>query len=55
GHGFLEAADGGADVFVHVSAVHGTGMKPLSRGEPVEYDKVDTDLGPAAEGIVRIR
>ena len=54
GHGFLAPDDREAeDVFVHHSAVHGTGMKPLSPGERVEYDLVQTVHGPAAEGVLR--
>lgn len=55
GHGYLRPGDGSEDVFVHHSAVHGSGMKPLSEGEPVEYDVIQTELGPAAEGVLRTR
>lgn len=55
GHGFLTPDDPGPDVFVHHSAVHGSGLKLLGPGERVEYEQVDTELGPAAEGVVRTR
>lgn len=55
GHGFLRPEAGGADVFVHHSAIHGSGMKPLSEGEPVEFDTIETEHGPAAEGVLRVR
>ena len=35
--GFLQR-EGGADVFVHYSAIDGTGFKVLYEGEPVEFD-----------------
>ena len=54
GHGFLTPDERGEEeVFVHHSAVHGTGMKPLSPGDRVEYDLVQTEHGPAAEGVLR--
>ncbi len=55
GHGFLSPDKPGPDVFVHHSAVHGSGLKPLGPGERVEYEEVETDLGPAAEGVLRTR
>ena len=53
GHGFISPDETGEDVFVHHSAIHGTGMKPLSPGDRVEYDVADSEHGPAAEGVLR--
>jgi CspA family cold shock protein len=53
GYGFLTPAEPGADVFVHHSAVHGTGMKMLSPGDRVEFEVQETENGPVAEGVVR--
>lgn len=54
GHGFITPGEAGQeDVFLHHSAIHGTGMKPLSPGDHVEYDLVDSEHGPAAEGVLR--
>ena len=36
GYGFL-AREGGADVFVHFSAIQGEGFKNLQEGEKVEF------------------
>lgn len=38
GFGFITPADGGNDVFVHVSAVERAGLSGLNEGQNVEYD-----------------
>ena len=55
GHGFLTPEAAGPDVFVHHSALHGSGLKLLGPCERVEYEPVQTELGPAAEGVLRTR
>lgn len=54
GFGFIEPDAGGKDVFVHHSAIEGTGFKTLSPGERVEYDLVQDPKGPRAENVVRL-
>lgn len=38
GFGFIEPADGGNDVFVHISAVERSGMSSLAEGQKVNYE-----------------
>jgi len=38
GFGFIEPENGGADVFVHISAVEKAGMRTLKEGQKVSYD-----------------
>tara|TARA_B100001093_G_C26530867_1_gene885969 strand:+ start:312 stop:521 length:210 start_codon:yes stop_codon:yes gene_type:complete len=38
GFGFIEPEDGGADVFVHISAVQASGMDGLDEGQKVSFD-----------------
>lgn len=38
GYGFIEPDSGGADVFVHISAVERAGMNDLQEGQKVSYD-----------------
>jgi CspA family cold shock protein len=40
GFGFIQPADGGADVFVHISAVEQAGLRGLNEGQQVTYDAV---------------
>ena len=38
GFGFIQPDDGGADVFVHVSAVEQAGMRGLNEGQKISYE-----------------
>jgi cold shock protein len=38
GFGFILPEDGGADVFVHISAVEQAGLATLSEGQKVSFD-----------------
>lgn len=53
GFGFIEKDGGGADVFVHISAVERSGLSTLSDGQKVSFDEVnDPRKGkPAAENL----
>lgn len=53
GYGFLQR-EGGADVFVHYSAIDGSGFKVLYEGEPVEFEIIEEAKGPKAASVVRL-
>jgi CspA family cold shock protein len=38
GFGFIAPADGGKDVFVHISAVEQAGLRSLSEGQKVSFE-----------------
>ncbi len=49
GYGFIQPDDGGADVFVHISAVEKSGMRSLNEGQKISYDiQNDSKKGKAA-------
>jgi cold shock protein len=51
GYGFL-AREGGADVFVHFSAIQGDGFKNLEEGQKVEFSVEKGPKGPQATNVV---
>jgi len=45
GFGFIEPEDGGADVFVHITAVQASGMDGLEEGQKVSFDLEEAKNG----------
>ena len=54
GYGFL-AREGGADVFVHFSAIQGEGFKNLEEGQKVEFSVEQGPKGPQASNVTVVR
>lgn len=53
GFGFIER-EGGDDVFVHFTAIQGTGFKSLEEGQQVQFEIVQGNRGPQAANVVRL-
>ncbi len=51
GFGFIQPDEGGADVFVHISAVEHAGLRSLSEGQKITYElERDKRSGKMAAG-----
>ena len=51
GYGFIAPEDGSSDVFVHFSAIQGSGFKTLTEGQQVTFDVQDGPKGPQAVDV----
>ncbi|MDI9613817.1 MAG: cold shock domain-containing protein [Acidobacteriota bacterium] len=53
GYGFIRR-DSGDDVFVHHSAIQGTGFKTLDEGDRVEFTVTQGPKGAQAQQVVKL-
>lgn len=53
GFGFITREAGG-DIFVHHSAISGSGFKTLLEGDSVSFDVEESEKGPRAVNVVKL-
>jgi CspA family cold shock protein len=51
GYGFITPDDAGMDLFVHHSAIAGSGSKSLAEGAKVSYEPEQGPKGPSAANV----
>jgi CspA family cold shock protein len=53
GYGFIQAEEGGEDVFVHHTAIVAEGYRTLNQGEKVNFEMVQGPKGLQAKNVAR--
>ena len=51
GFGFIQANDGGPDIFVHHSAIEAEGFRTLNEGQLVDFEIEASAKGPKARSV----
>ncbi len=54
GFGFITRDDNGQDIFVHFSAIQGSGFRNLEEGQKVRFEIVQDKKGPRADKVEKI-
>ena len=53
GYGFITPDGGGADLFVHHSAIQEKGFRTLQENQRVNFDITDGQKGPQASNVTK--
>jgi CspA family cold shock protein len=54
GYGFVSRENGGKDVFVHHTAIEGTGYKSLDEGQRVQFEVTQGPKGDQAVNVAKV-
>ena len=55
GFGFIKPAEGGDDVFVHISAVEAAGLSDLKDDQAISYELVEDRRGRMSAGNLELK
>ena len=55
GYGFIQPQGGGADVFVHISAVERAGLSTLNENQKIEFEIVNGRNGKASAENLKLK
>ena len=53
GYGFIEPENGEKDVFIHISAVEKSGLKPLLENQKVSFE-INQDKGRSSAANIKV-
>lgn len=53
GYGFIQR-EGGSDLFVHYTAINGSGYKSLEEGQAVEFEVTQGPKGDQAQNVTPV-
>jgi len=53
GYGFIEPAEGGNDIFVHITALEKAGIRELPEGQNVTFD-IEENNGKKSAGNIQV-
>ena len=54
GFGFIAVENGGKDVFVHHTAIQGSGYKSLNEGDHVQFEVTSGPKGDQASNVTKV-
>jgi CspA family cold shock protein len=54
GYGFITPDGGGADLFVHHTAIQGQGFRTLQENQQVTFEVTQGQKGPQATNVVKV-
>jgi CspA family cold shock protein len=54
GYGFITPEGGGADLFVHHTAIQGQGFRTLQENQQVTFEVTQGQKGPQATNVVKV-